>query len=124
MFTINLYAAYFHWKKLVSFKDYFSLVMSRKYRSSRPDVFCEKGVVKNFAKFTGKHLCLSLFFNKVAGAASNLLQKRLWHRCFPVNFVKFLRTLFLIEHLWWLLLERVTTKTANDWMNLNNYLMS
>ena len=24
-------------------------------------------VLKNFAKFTGKHLCRSLFFNKVAG---------------------------------------------------------
>ena len=32
-----------------------------------------------------------------------LLKKRLWHRCFPVNFVKFLRTL-LTEHLRWLLL--------------------
>ena len=28
------------------------------------DVFC---VLKNFAKFTGKHLCQSFFFNKVAG---------------------------------------------------------
>ena len=27
----------------------------------------EKGVLKNFAKFTGKHLCQSLVFNKVAG---------------------------------------------------------
>ena len=27
-----------------------------------------KGVLKNFAKFTGKHLCHSLFFNKVAGS--------------------------------------------------------
>ena len=25
------------------------------------------GVLENFAKFTGKHLCQSLFFNKVAG---------------------------------------------------------
>ena len=33
-----------------------------------------------------------------------LLKKRLWHRCFPVNFVKFLRTPFFIEHLRWLLL--------------------
>ena len=33
-----------------------------------------------------------------------LLKKRLWHRCFPVNFAKFLRTPFLAEHLWWLLL--------------------
>ena len=36
-------------------------------RSSQPEVFCEKGVLKNFAKFTEKHLCLSLFFNKVTG---------------------------------------------------------
>ena len=26
---------------------------------------------------------------------ASLLKKRLWHRCFPVNFVKFLRTPFL-----------------------------
>ena len=35
-------------------------------KSSRPEVFCEKCVLRNFAKFTGKHLCRSLFFNKVA----------------------------------------------------------
>ena len=35
---------------------------------------------------------------------ATLLKKRLWHRCFPVNFVKFLRTPFLTEHLRWLLL--------------------
>ena len=36
-------------------------------RSSRPDVFCKKGVLRNVAKCTGKHLCRSLFFNKVEG---------------------------------------------------------
>ena len=35
---------------------------------------------------------------------TTLLKKRTWHRCFPVKFAKFLRTLFLIEHLQWLLL--------------------
>ena len=30
-----------------------------------------------------------------ACARVSLLKKRLWHRCFPVNFVKFLRTPFL-----------------------------
>ena len=35
---------------------------------------------------------------------ATLLKKKLWHRCFPVNFVKFLKTLFLTEPLWWLLL--------------------
>ena len=33
-------------------------------RSSRLEVFCRKAVLRNFAKFTGKHLCQSLFFNK------------------------------------------------------------
>ena len=65
------------------------------FGSSTPEVFCKKGALRNFAKFTGKHLCQSLFFNEVAG----LVKKRLWHRCFPVNFAKFLRTPFLTEHL-------------------------
>ena len=45
-------------------------------RSSRPEVFCKKGVLRNFAKFTGKHLCQSLFFNKVAGLRPATLLKR------------------------------------------------
>ena len=56
------------------------------FRSNRPEVFCKKSVLRNLAKFTGKRLCQSLFFNKVAD---------LRHRCFPVNFTKFLRTNFL-----------------------------
>ena len=39
----------------------------KKIRSSRPEVFCKKEVLKNVTKFTGKHLCQSIFFNKVAG---------------------------------------------------------
>ena len=57
--------------------------------------FGKKGVVRNFAKFTGKPLCLR---------PATLLKKRIWHRGFPVNFVEFLRTSFFIEQLCWLLL--------------------
>ena len=55
--------------------------MSRTYfRSSRPEVFCKKDVLKYFVKFTRKHLCLSLFFNTVAALKpATLLKKRLWH---------------------------------------------
>ena len=60
-----------------------------------PEVFYKKGVLKNFAKFPGKHLCQSLFFNKAAGLPGTLLKKILWHRCFPVNFTKFSRIYFL-----------------------------
>ena len=56
-------------------------------RSNRPEVFCKKGILGNFAKFTGKHLCKSRL------RPATLLKKRFWHRCFPVKFVKFLRTL-------------------------------
>ena len=31
-----------------------------------PEMFFKKGVLRNFAKLTGKHLCQSLFFNNVA----------------------------------------------------------
>ena len=68
-------------------------------RSSNPEVFCKKGVLRNFAKFTGKHLCQSLF------QACNFIKKGLQHRSFPVKFVKFLRTPFLKEHLRWLRLQ-------------------
>ena len=36
-------------------------------RSNHKRCLVRKGVLRNFAKFTAKHLCQSLFFNKVAG---------------------------------------------------------
>ena len=57
------------------------------------EMFYKKGVIRNFAKFTGKHLCQRVFFNKVAGLrTATLLKKTLRHRSFPVNFAKVLRT--------------------------------
>ena len=81
------------------------LIQQLFFRNRRPDLFYEKSVLKNLAKFTGKDHCQSLFFIKVDGLRPGaLLRKRLWHRCFPVNFAKFVRTAFLIEHVRWLLL--------------------
>ena len=54
------------------------------FRSSRLEVFCKKGVLRYFAKFTRKHLCQRLFFNKVASL---------------------LRTLSLTEHVRWQFLK-------------------
>ena len=65
-------------------------------RSSDRRCSIKKGVLRNFVKFTGKSLRQSLFFNKVAGLrCATLLKNRLWHRCFPVNFIKLLKTPFL-----------------------------
>ena len=65
-------------------------------RSSHRRCSTRKGVLRNFAKLTGKDLCQSLFFNKATDLRSaTLLKKKFWRRCFPVNFARFLRTLFL-----------------------------
>ena len=72
------------------------IYISSPCRSSHRRCSVKKGVLRNITKFTGKDLCQRLFFNKVAGLRpATLLEKSLWHRCFPVNFVKFLRTFFL-----------------------------
>ena len=43
---------------------------------------------------------------------ATLFKKRFWRRCFPVNFVKFLRTPISVEHLWWLLLDVAKKKIS------------
>ena len=50
------------------------------FRSSRPEASCKKGGLRNFAKFIGKQPEPFL---------------RLGHRCLPVNFAKFRRTIIL-----------------------------
>ena len=59
------------------------------FRSSHRRCSVKKGIPKNFANFTGKHLCWSLL------QACNFNKKRLQHWCFPVKLSKFLRTSIL-----------------------------
>ena len=42
-----------------------------KFRSSRLQIFFKIGVLKNFANFTGKHMCWSLFLKKFKKTDSN-----------------------------------------------------
>ena len=97
-------------------------------RSSRPEMFCKKGVLRNFAKLTGKHLWARVsflvncrpkawnFIKKETLRPATLLKKRLWYRCFPVNFAEFLRTPFLTEYIRWLLLYFPRYRFLN-WQN-------
>ena len=66
----------------------------RGYRSSCPEVFCKKGVFKNFVKLTEKHLCQNFV---------KLTKKHLCQSLFFDKNAKFLRTPYLIEQLQWLL---------------------
>ena len=51
-------------------------------RSSHPDVFCSKRILKYLVKLTGKHLCRSLC---LACRGETLFKKRVLYRCFPIK---------------------------------------
>ena len=60
------------------------------FRSSHWRCSIKKGVHTNFAVFTGRHLCWSLFLKKLH--FWNFIKTRLQHKCSSVNLVKFLGT--------------------------------
>ena len=65
----------------------------------------------------------SLLFNKVAGRPATFLKRRLMHRCFPVNFAKFLRTPFLQNTSGWLLLYYSLFKLSPTFLWSNHLKM-
>ena len=64
-------------------------------------MFCEKGFLKNFAKFTENTYANVSFSIKLQDLDC---KKETLALVFPVNFVKLLRSPFFIEYLRWLLL--------------------
>ena len=65
-----------------------------------PEMFCKKGALKHFVKFTGKHLHQGLFFNKVAGGACNFIKKETQAQVFSCEFCEIFKNTFLTDHLW------------------------
>ena len=54
-----------------------------------PETFYKNAVLKNFAIFTGKHLCWSFFFNKVAGLqGNNFIKKETPTQAFSCEYCK------------------------------------
>ena len=69
------------------------------YRTSRPEVFLRKGVLKICCKFTGEYPCRSTISIKLQ---RNIIEITLPHGCFPVNLMHIFRTPFLKNTLGWL----------------------
>ena len=70
------------------------------YRSSRLEVLCKKGLLKNLAKLVGKHLCQSSFLTFFF----NFFKKEPLAHVFSIEFCEIFKNTFFIEHIWWLLL--------------------
>ena len=65
-----------------------------------PEVFYKKSVLRDFTKFTGKHLCQSLSFNKVAGLSSATFLKKRLAQVFSCEFYEIFKNNFFTEHFW------------------------
>ena len=76
--------------KHLNVRRWVEVVPSFQIRSSCQQVFYQEDVLRNFAKFTGKHLCvLSLFSSKVAGLrpqACNFIKKETLTQVLPCEF--------------------------------------
>ena len=65
------------------------------FQKQTSEMYSKEGVLKKFAKYTGKHLYLNLY------KPATVLIRYSEPRCLSDNFAKFLRTSFFIERLWW-----------------------
>ena len=67
-------------------------------------MFFEKDTIKNFAIFTRKHLCWGLFLIKLQVLRSATFLKTDSSTGVSSGCCKIFKNIFLIQHLWWLLL--------------------
>ena len=71
-----------------------------KHRSSHQRYAVRKGFLRNFAKFTGKHLRQSLYFNRVAGHACSFIKIETLAQVFSSESCEISKNTFFIEHVW------------------------
>ena len=99
------------------FLKMFLLVMfgrvSKPMQKQSPRSFPLMGARKNFARFAGKYLYQTLFLSR------NFIKKRLWLRCFPLNFAKLLSAPFC-KYCRWLLLPMADLPIASP---VDNFLL-
>ena len=82
-------------------------------RSSHQRCSVRKCVLRNLAKFTGKHLYQNLFFNKVADLeVCNFIKKETLAQAFSCEFCKISKDTFFTEQLWTTVSERSVTITV------------
>ena len=66
--TATFFFFFFSGKQLIgSYEQDLLFKNQQRFGSRHRRYFITEGVVRNFAKFTGKDMCQSVFFNKVAG---------------------------------------------------------
>ena len=88
--------------------------MRARSRSSHQRCSVKKGVLSNSQNSQENTSARASLLIKLQAPPATLLKKRLWHRCFPVNVAKFLRTPFSQNTSGRLLLSIQSCKTSSD----------
>ena len=102
-----------------------SILNIKRNRSSNPEVFLEKGVLKIYSKFIGEHPCRSAISIKLI---CNFIEIVPGHGCSPVNLLLIFRTPFLNNTSGRLLLEKhsqlpeIYLTTSAPWKETANRL--
>ena len=80
-----------------------------KAQKQPPEVFCKKSVFKILEKFTGKHLCLDLFFKQISSLRpfKNIF--------FTEHILVTASESYFLEHVW------TATRTASESTNRSNH---
>ena len=97
----DLYRSNAHWRNAeavvqrCSVKNAFLKILQNSQGNTRARV-----------SFLKKNTCARVSLVKIQAENCNFIKKKPWHRCIPMNFVKFWGTSSFIEHLWWLLLHK------------------
>ena len=86
-------------------------------RSSSPEVLFK--ISQNLQENTCARVS---FLIKLQASGCNFIKKRLWHRCFPVNFANFLKTPFLQNTFGQMLPRRVFERPVKDSVSIEKTL--
>ena len=82
-------------------REHLNITFEECKQKQPPEVFYKKGVLRNFPKFTGNHLCQRHSF------LINFIKKESLPQVLSCEFSEISKNTFFIEHLGWLLLYKV-----------------
>ena len=102
--VIIFYKSISRWQINLSRCPFFLAVHFILIRRSHRGCSVRKGVYRNIAKLTEKHLCQSLFLIKLQAEACNFIKKETLAQVFSCEFSEISKSIFFTEHLRWLLL--------------------
>ena len=92
-----------------------NVLKKSKLKKQPTEVFCKKGVLRNFVKFTGKHQCQSLFLIKLhRPEACNFIKKDNLAQVFSCEFCEISNNTSFTEHFWTTASEADFSKCYKD----------